>query len=123
MFYKPGRNCDSLAAWLQVRGLQAQLADARQQQKEQASDKAALQARLQAANNQATAHDADNSKLQVDAVHALICLFCHPPHLVFQALAAISSLLGCHGGCLKQPYHITLVNEHMEPFPFLTAAE
>lgn len=50
---------------LQLRALQAQLADARQQQKEQAADKAALQARLQAANNQATAHDAENGKLQV----------------------------------------------------------
>lgn len=56
---------------MQVRGLQAQLADARQQQKEQNVDKAALQARLQAANDQATAHDAEKSKLQVSAL-------CHP---------------------------------------------
>lgn len=64
-----GRKSETLVAWLQLRGLQAQLADARQQQKEQAADKAGLQARLQAANDQATAHDAENSKLQVDAVH------------------------------------------------------
>ena len=50
---------------VQVRGLQAQLADARQQHKEQTADKAALQARLQAANDQATAHDAQKTKLQV----------------------------------------------------------
>lgn len=67
----------SLVAWLQLRGLQAQLADARQQQKEQAADKAALQARLQAANNQAIAHDAETSKLQVSSLHADICLCCH----------------------------------------------
>ena len=79
VLYKPGRESGSLAAWLQVRGLQAQLADARQQQKEQAADKAALQARLQAANDQATAHDAESSKLQVDAVHThcFVCLFIH----------------------------------------------
>lgn len=67
-----------LVEWLQLRGLQAQLADARQQQKEQAADKAALQARLQAANNQASAHDAETDKLQVGGLHSLICLFCCP---------------------------------------------
>ncbi|KAL3149265.1 hypothetical protein ABBQ32_002082 [Trebouxia sp. C0010 RCD-2024] len=51
-----------------LQGLQAQLADARQQQKEQAADKAALQARLQAANDQATAKDAETSKLQEELI-------------------------------------------------------
>ena len=63
----------NLVAWLQLQGLQAQLADARQQQKEQAADKAALQARLQAANNQATAHGAETSKLQVGGLHSSVC--------------------------------------------------
>ncbi len=52
---------------MQIRGLQAQLADARQEQKEQAADKAALQARLQAANDKSAAQDAEKGKLQASA--------------------------------------------------------
>ena len=57
---------------MQMRGLQAQLADARQQQKVQAAEQAALQARLQAANDQATAHDADKTKLQVSCCQCCV---------------------------------------------------
>ena len=41
---------------VQIRGLQAQLADARQEQKEQAADKEAVQARLEAANVKSASH-------------------------------------------------------------------
>lgn len=49
---------------VQIRGLQAQLADARQEQKQQAADRAALQARLESANTNAAAQDTEKSKLQ-----------------------------------------------------------
>jgi len=55
---------------MQIRGLQAQLADARQEQKEQAADKAALQARLQAANDKSAAQDTEKGKLQASGVLA-----------------------------------------------------
>lgn len=60
----------------QIRGLQAQLADARQKQKEQAADKAALQARLQAANDKSAAQDAEKGKLQASG--ALLFSLCCP---------------------------------------------
>ncbi|DBA70526.1 TPA: hypothetical protein ACH3X2_011925 [Trebouxia sp. C0005] len=47
-----------------IRSLQAQLADSRQEQKKQAADKAALQARLQAANDKSAAQDVEKGKLQ-----------------------------------------------------------
>ena len=50
---------------VQIRGLQAQLADARQEQKEQAADTAAVQARLEAANVKSAAQDVETGKLQV----------------------------------------------------------
>lgn len=59
---------------MQIRGLQAQLADARQEQKEQAADKAALQTRLEAANEKATAQDADKSKYASRPATAQACL-------------------------------------------------
>ncbi len=58
------RGLSFVCVMMQIRGLQAQLADARQEQKAQAADKAALQARLQAANDKSAAQDAEKGKLQ-----------------------------------------------------------
>ena len=55
-----------------MRGLQAQLADARQEQKEQAADTAAVQARLEAANVKSAAQDVETGKLQVRGDHVII---------------------------------------------------
>ncbi len=68
---------------MQIRGLQAQLADARQEQKEQAADKAALQARLQAANDKSTAQDAEKGKLQASGA------------LLFPAMLPMRNALHC----------------------------
>lgn len=57
---------------VQMRGLQAQLADARQEQKEQAADTAAVQARLEAANVKSAAQDVETGKLQVRGDHVII---------------------------------------------------
>ena len=57
---------------MQIRGLQAQLADARQEQKEQEADKSAVQARLEAANVKSAAQDEETGKLQVRGDHLMI---------------------------------------------------
>ncbi len=69
---------------MQIRGLQAQLADARQEQKEQAADKAALQARLQAANDKSAAQDTEKGKLQAS-----------PQVLLFPAMLPLLNALHC----------------------------
>ncbi len=83
---------------MQIRGLQAQLADARQEQKEQAADKAALQARLQAANDKSAAQDAEKGKLQASGL------------LLFPAMLLMHNALHCFWSfLLNVSAHVALV--------------
>lgn len=68
---------------MQIRSLQAQLADSRQEQKKQAADKAALQARLQAANDKSAAQDVEKGKLQASTV------------LLYPAMLSLHNALHC----------------------------
>ena len=77
---------------VQVRGLQAQLADAKQAVQDQTSQATALQARLDAANDNAAKQQQEHSKLQVlhlvkiSSVHGSITPMAGPEALFEQFL-------------------------------------